>query len=106
MKKIPKIIINTSEAEKKFCETVIRKATNDISEAEKKFCKTARRKATYKTYFFNGAWGSGKTSFLKKSEEHGLHERKKCQKVPAGSGVWFGKMGDGKYSRILIKQKN
>lgn len=70
MKKIPKIIINTSEAEKKFCETVIRKATNDISEAEKKFCKTARRKATYKTYFFNGAWGSGKTSFLKKSEEH------------------------------------
>ena len=30
------------------------------------------------------------------SEAHGLHDRKKCQTVPAGSGVWFGKMGDCK----------
>lgn len=54
MKNIPKINIDTSEAEKKFCETVIRKDTND----------------TYRTYFLNGAWGSGKTSFLKRSEEN------------------------------------
>lgn len=28
---------------------------------------------------------------------------KKCQKVPAGSGVWFGKMGDGKRHCTLYR---
>ena len=38
------------------------------------------------------------------SEAHGLHEKEKnAKKVPAGSGVWFGKMGDGKRHCTLYR---
>lgn len=53
-REIKKIDVDTTEAEQRFCDDVLKKDNN----------------GSYRTFFLNGIWGSGKTSFLKKCEEN------------------------------------
>lgn len=53
VREIKKIDVDTIEAEQRFCDDVLKKNNN----------------GSYRTFFLNGIWGSGKTSFLKKCEE-------------------------------------
>lgn len=54
IQEISKINIKTTEAAERFCEDILKKETN----------------GSYRTFFLNGIWGSGKTSFLKECEQN------------------------------------
>lgn len=54
--------VSTENAEKTFVEIILKKSLTD-------------RKESYQTFFLNGVWGSGKTTFLNNAERNANRTR-------------------------------
>lgn len=89
--------VNTSYASEQFSNMIVESEKELIVESEKKFKKIKEIKK-YKTYFLNGKWGSGKTTFLQESEENSNGALKKD-----GWSVKYLKLWEIKDDRSVIE---